>query len=90
MRFVGHNEIAAFLARWPGYGPPVRAWVFEVKHRHWDSAAALEADFGHVDISALPIVIFHLQPITLRINTVIDFRRGIVLLTAIKQIALAA
>ena len=89
MRFLGQSEVSEFLAGRPDCGPPVRAWISELKHRDWDCAASLQADFGLVDISALPFVIFHLQPATLRIDTLIDFRRRIVLLTAIGQTALA-
>lgn len=90
MRFLGQTEVSEFLAGWPDCGPPVRAWVSEMKHRDWECAAALKADFGLVDISASPAVVFHLQPATVRIDTVIDFRRRIVLLTAIGQAALVA
>jgi hypothetical protein len=68
----------------------VRAWLSEMKHRDWDCAAMLKADFGLVDISASPTIVFHLRPVTVRIHTVIDFRRRIVLLTAIGQAGMAA
>ena len=89
MRFLGQSEISEFLVGRPDCGSLVRAWVSELKHRDWDCAAALQADFRLVDISALPTVTFHLQPATLRIDTLIDFRRRIVLLIAIGQAALA-
>jgi mRNA-degrading endonuclease HigB of HigAB toxin-antitoxin module len=84
MRFVGQTEIAAFLAECPDRSEGLRAWLAEMKHRNWDSADALVADFVNVDASSLPAVIFYLKPTALRIETLIDFRNGVVLLTAIQ------
>ena len=90
MRFLGQSEVSAFLAGQPDCSPLMRAWVSEMMHRDWDCAAALRADFGIVDTSTLPAVIFFLQPNNLRIATLIDFRRRTVLLTAIERVVLAA
>ncbi|HCX16612.1 MAG: hypothetical protein CL533_18370 [Afipia sp.] len=83
VRFLGQSEVSAFLSERPDYSLLVRAWVSEMRHRDWDCASALKADFGLVDISALPAVVFYLQPTALRIDTLIDFRRRTVLLTAL-------
>jgi mRNA-degrading endonuclease HigB of HigAB toxin-antitoxin module len=88
MRFVGQTEIAAFLAECPDRGDGLRAWLMEMKHRTWGSADALAADFLNVDVSGLPFVIFYLEPIGLRIETLIDFRNGVVLLTTIRRSAM--
>ena len=85
MRFVGQTEIASFLAECPGYALPVRAWLAEMKHRRWTNADAIVADFLNVDASRLPTVVFNLEPAALRIETLIDFRNGVVLLTAIQR-----
>jgi mRNA-degrading endonuclease HigB of HigAB toxin-antitoxin module len=87
MRFVGQTEIAGFLAQSPGYRDTIRAWLAEMKHGRWASAAALAADFQNVDTSELPSVVFYLAPAALRIETIIDFRIGIVLLMAIAPFA---
>lgn len=87
MRFVGQTEIAGFLAQSPGYVDPVRAWLSEMKHGHWTSPAALAADFQNLDTTELPAVVFYLAPAALRIETIIDFRMGIVLLVAIAPFA---
>ena len=87
MRFVGQTEVAGFLARSPGYVDTVRAWLAEMKHGRWASAAALAANFQNVDTSELPSVVFYLAPAALRIETIIDFRMGIVLLVAIAPFA---
>jgi mRNA-degrading endonuclease HigB of HigAB toxin-antitoxin module len=85
MRFVGQTEVAAFLAECPDQSDGLRAWLAEMKHRSWGSANALAADFLNVDASGLPTVIFYLEPTALRIETLIDFRNGVVLLTAIHR-----
>jgi mRNA-degrading endonuclease HigB of HigAB toxin-antitoxin module len=89
MRFVGQAEIAAFLAECPDQSDGLRAWLAEMKHRTWGSVDALAADFLNVDASGLPRVIFYLEPTSLRIETLIDFRNGVVLLTSIQRPAMA-
>lgn len=83
MRFVGQTEIAGFLAHSPAYGDTLRAWVAEMRHGRWASVGALAADFHDVDASALPTVNFYPPSSKLRIETIIDFRLGIVLLVTI-------
>lgn len=85
MRFAGLAEVATFLAQCPGETEAMRAWVTEVRHRTWANAAALTTDFADVDTSRLPTVVFGLQRGILQIETLIDFRSGIVLLTAIRR-----
>ncbi len=87
MRFVGQTEVAGFLAQLPGYSDTVSAWLAEMKHGRWASAAALAADFQNVDTSELPSVVFYLAPAAVRIETIIDFRMGIVLLVGIAPFA---
>jgi hypothetical protein len=87
MRVVGLTEIAAFLSECPDQSDGLRAWLAEMKYRSWGSADALVADFLNVDASSLPAVIFYLEPIALRIETLIDFRNGVVLLIAIQRSA---
>jgi mRNA-degrading endonuclease HigB of HigAB toxin-antitoxin module len=83
MRFVGQTEVVEFLAQSPEYADTVRAWLAEMKHGHWASAATLTTDFQNVDTSGLPSVVFYLAPATLRIETIINFRMSIVLLVAL-------
>lgn len=83
MRFAGLTEISAFIAQWPAYADVVRAWLAEMKSRAWPSAAALASDFPNVDASRLPVVVFYLGSQSVRVETVIDFRNSIVLLTQI-------
>lgn len=90
MRFVGQTEIAAFLAEYPDRSEGLRAWLAEVKYRSWGSADALAADFLNADASGLPTVIFYLDSRSLQIETLIDFRNGVVLLTAIQRPAMTS
>ena len=90
MRFVGQTEIAAFLAECPDQSDGLRAWLAQMKHRNWGSVDALVVDFLNVDASDLPAVIFYLEPTALRIETLIDFRNGVVLLTAIRRPAMTS
>lgn len=89
MRFVGQTEVAAFLGQWPAYGDTVRSWLSEMKHGSWSSGAALSSDFRNVDVSNLPALTFHLAPDGLRIRTLVHFRAGIIMLTAIEPIAVS-
>lgn len=88
MRFVGLTEIAAFIAQCPGDAETVRAWMMEIKHRTWASAGALALDFPNADASHLPVVVFYLGFRSVRIETLIDFRNGIVLLTEVHRLAM--
>lgn len=85
MRFVGQAEVYAALAASPADGDALRAWTSEVKHRIWTSAGELAADFQNVDVSGLPVVVFYVAPTALRIETLINFRLGVVLVTAIQR-----
>jgi hypothetical protein len=84
VRFVGQTEIASFLLEWPEYAEPLQAWLTEMKHRRWPSADALAVDFPNVDASRAPVLVFYLLPAGIRIETLVDFRNGIVLLTVIQ------
>jgi mRNA-degrading endonuclease HigB of HigAB toxin-antitoxin module len=90
MRFVGQAEIAAFLAEYPDHSDGLRAWLAEMKHRTWSCADALAADFLNVDTANLPVVIFYLEPTALRIETLVDFRNRVVLLTAIQRLTMTS
>lgn len=83
VRIAGQAEIQAFLISSPQHGDSIRAWTFEVKHRRWDSASELAIDFLNVDVSRVPVVVFYLAPAAIRIETLIYFRLGVVLITAI-------
>ncbi|MGY3078336.1 mRNA-degrading endonuclease HigB of HigAB toxin-antitoxin module [Bradyrhizobium sp. LM6.10] len=85
MRFVGQTEVAAFLASSPVLADPVRAWLTEIKHRHWNGFQELAFDFRSADVSAPPEVVFNLAATGVRIATLVDFRNEVVLLTSIQR-----
>ena len=89
MRFVGLSDIATFIAQCPREADAVRAWLAEMRHRTWVNAAALVFDFPNADAGCAPTVVFYLGPEAVQIETLIDFRNGVVLLTQIhRQIAI--
>jgi hypothetical protein len=54
---------------------------------HRRSAAEFTGDFKNVDVSNLPALVFYPAPAGLRIDTLINFRTGIIMLMAIEPIA---
>ena len=85
MRFLGQIEVAEFVKAHPRQGEALRAWVAEVRHHNWPDGKALSADFPGVDLSKQPSVVFHLRRAALTIETLVSFRTGCLLLTAIRQ-----
>lgn len=85
MKFLGQAEAAAFLRGHPTQADKLQAWLSEIRFRSWHNAAALAADFRNVDASASPRVVFRFGRPALVIETLMDFRNEIVLLTAIRM-----
>jgi mRNA-degrading endonuclease HigB of HigAB toxin-antitoxin module len=83
MKFLGRTEISAFIAQYPSCAEDLRVWLVELVNATWSSADALLSDCPRADASRLPTLIFYLGPKRLRIETLVDFRNGIVLLTDI-------
>lgn len=90
MVFLGQTEVAVFLRRHPAEAERLQAWLSEMRHRDWDNAQALSADFRNVDTSSPPRAIFQLGDPPLRIETLIDFRTKVVLVLGIDQPGLRA
>jgi len=84
MMFLGRIELEAFLREHPGQAETLRAWLGEIQHRDWLSREALAADFRSVDANCPPLAVFRLGRPALVIETLVDFRNGIVLLTGIR------
>jgi hypothetical protein len=85
MKFLGQQEAASFLREHSGQGETLRAWVAEVRHRKWDNLEALLVDFENVDATSPPGVVFRFDAAGLQIETFVDFRNGIVLLTGLRM-----
>jgi mRNA-degrading endonuclease HigB of HigAB toxin-antitoxin module len=85
VRVLGRDVVEAHLAerRFSPEGDALRAWLYELEHCEWTHPARLSAAFQRVDLSAPPSAIFHLASAPLRIETLIDFRTRIVLVTRI-------
>jgi hypothetical protein len=88
MRVVGLDLVSCRLNEDPfsQKADALRAWVSELEHRDFFTSAQLAAAFRQVDMSAPPITIFHLAYAPLRIDTVIDFRTRVVLVTRISEV----
>jgi mRNA-degrading endonuclease HigB of HigAB toxin-antitoxin module len=83
MRFLGYTEAASFIAQHPLHGDTLRAWVSEIQYRDWRTPRALTADFRSAEVTP-PLAVFRLGTPPLRIETIVDFRNRIVLLTGIR------
>jgi mRNA-degrading endonuclease HigB of HigAB toxin-antitoxin module len=90
MKFLGQVEAATFLREHPRQAETLRAWLGEIQHRNWHSPEALAADLHNVDTTSPPLAVFRLGRAALEIETLVDFRSGIVLLTGIREEAALA
>ena len=88
LRLVGLDVVEAHLSvcRSGSEAEALRAWVCELEHREYDDPRQLTARFRQVDLSEPPIVSFHLTGTALRIDTLIDFRTGVVLVTHVSEV----
>lgn len=82
MQVLGLDEIECFLAncRDPCICEPLKALVFELKHRNWPDAAALMNDYPQAELCDLPKVRFRLADNTVLVEGVIHFESGVLLL----------
>lgn len=84
MRFVGQVEVAAFLRDHPDDTERLQAWVAEIRYCNWRDSQELLASFRDVDISRSPLIVFRFRKPPIRIETITDFRTGVLVLLAIK------
>jgi mRNA-degrading endonuclease HigB of HigAB toxin-antitoxin module len=84
MKFLGRIELVAFLREHPEQAETLQAWLSEIQYRDWRTRDALTADFQSVDAARTPLAVFRLGRPALVIETLVDFRNGIVLLTGIR------
>lgn len=84
MRLVGQTELAEFLRENVHGRDLIQAWLAEMRHGNWKDAVALKGDFRNVDISALPAVIFQIPGAGAQIETLINFRLGLIALVSVQ------
>lgn len=65
----------------------LRAWVYELKNWKKMEPERLLSAFPKVDMSSSPKVIFYLSAAPLTIETLIDFRTGVVLVIDVFKLA---
>ncbi len=79
MRLLGQLEVADFAQGHPDETAILGAWVNEMRHRSWTNSAALTADFKFADTQQPPYAVFRLGPTPVFVETIIDYRNGVVL-----------
>lgn len=85
MRVVGLDLVAEYAARASEQDATrLRSWLYEVRHRSWRNLTALKSDYSCVDISNPPCTAFVLASAPVRIESIIDFKRGLLVVTAVK------
>lgn len=89
MKFLGRTEIATFVTQYPSCAEDLRVWLAEVENVTWANAGALLEDYPRADVSRLPTVIFYLGVRRLRVESLVEFRIGVVLLRNIAPPATA-
>lgn len=79
MRILGQLEVANFVRAYPHETEVLGAWLNEVRHRRWANPKALIADFRLAQAHSPPYAVFRLGPTPVLVETLIDYRNGVVL-----------
>jgi mRNA-degrading endonuclease HigB of HigAB toxin-antitoxin module len=87
VKVLGQTEAATFLREHPEQAEKLRALLAEMRSRDWTTPEALTADFRSVDTTCLPLAVFRIGKPALVVETLVDFRNGIVLLTDLRTTA---
>ena len=89
LKVLGQDVVQAYLTKRSSLAEAevLRAWVYELKHWERIEPDHLITAFQKVDLSAAPRVVFHLSSAPLTIETLIDFRAGVVLITDIIKVS---
>lgn len=81
MRLLGQVEVADFVRSNPQDAEVLWAWLNEVRYRTWASSEALVADFRSAEAQQPPYVVFRLGSTPVLVETIVDYRNGVVLVT---------
>lgn len=84
LKFLGQSEAAQFLHYHPAHADTVQAWIGEIRHGTWRTPTDLAADFRSVEAASPPRAIFRLGHPAIVLETLVDFRNEVVLLTKIR------
>lgn len=85
MRVIGLHHVADFLktiAR-PDQADALRSFVYELQYRQWDDADSLAGEFADVVSGKASFIIFRLAAGAVRVDTIAEFRTGVVVITAV-------
>jgi hypothetical protein len=81
MKLLGQLEVAEFVRMHSGEMEVLSAWVSEIRHRRWNDSLSLITDFQSADADQPPRAVFKLGPTPVFVETVIDYRTSVVLVT---------
>lgn len=81
MRFLGQVEVAEFARAHPAEAGVLSAWLNEVRQGKWANSKALVADFRFAEAQQPPYAVFRLGPTPVSVETIIDYRNGVVLVS---------
>ena len=81
MKLLGQVEVADFVRGHPDEAEILGAWLSEVRHRNWADSKALMAEFRSAQAQQPPYAVFRLGRTPVLVETVIDYRNGVVLVT---------
>lgn len=81
MRLLGYLEVADFVRRHPGETEVLGAWLNEVRHKRWADRKAVEAEFRMAEGSWPGHAVFRIGPTPVFVDSVIDYRNGVLLVT---------
>lgn len=87
MRVVGADVIDAYLAARPPSLTTefLRALIYELREHSWKKPQVFASAFPKADLSALPKAVFRLEDGAVLVDTLVDFRTGVVLVTGITE-----
>src|SRR5688572_615663 len=86
MKLLGTTELAAFLKEQPDRAESLNAWAAEIRDRNWASPEAMARDFPHADIGQ-PEAVFQMGVPPAIVETLIDFRNGVLLVVGLRPAA---
>jgi hypothetical protein len=86
VRLVGQAHLEEAIRSRPESAGALRAWRSEICHRPWETAEALASSFRGADVSDLPVATFYVGSPPLQIDTLLDIRAGVLLVTDVSAV----
>ena len=83
VKLVGRDKLTDFAKKHPQARGPIKAWVAEVEAAVWTTMANIKARFPHASILADNHVVFNLGGNKYRLETIMVFASGVVVVLRI-------